>query len=61
MPEEKDRVLEEKEQTQKTLDKMNIDSSTAETYKKKDAEDKDCMDRVEEAKEENQEKIEETT
>ncbi|MGD8366137.1 MAG: hypothetical protein PVG78_00735 [Desulfobacterales bacterium] len=60
MAEEKDRVQEEKEETQKTLDKLNIDSSTAETYKKKDAEEKDCMDRVEEAAAENQEKIEET-
>jgi hypothetical protein len=60
MSDKKDRVTEEKEQTQKTLDKMNIDSSTAETYKRKDTEDKDCMDRVEEAKEENQDKIEET-
>jgi hypothetical protein len=60
MTEEKDRVLEEKEQTQQTLDKLNIDSSAAETYKKKNAENEDCMDRVDEAKEENQEKIDET-
>ncbi len=63
MSEEKDRVLEEKKQKQKTLDKMNIDTSKAETYKRGDDEDrdKDCMDRVDEAKEENQEMIDETT
>ena len=61
MSEEKDRVLEEKEQTQKTIDKLNIDSSEAKTYKEKDSGEKDCMTRVEETQEENQEKIEETT
>lgn len=57
MSEDKDRVMEEKEKTQKTLDKINVESSTAETYKKPESKDKDCMDRVDEAKEENQEKI----
>mgnify|MGYP006311257693 CR=1 FL=1 len=57
MSEDKDRVLEEKEKTQKTLDKINVESSKAETYRKPSSEDEDCMDRVDEAKKGNQDKI----
>lgn len=60
MPDSKDRVTEEKEPTRKTLDKSNIGSWTVETCRQKDTEDNNCMDRVEEALEENREKIEET-
>lgn len=55
MTEERDRVIEGKEERQKELEKQDLDTSTAYT------EEKDCFERVDEAKEERQKEIDKSS
>lgn len=58
MAEDKDRVKEGEEYRQNIIDKLNVKSSEAKTYKGPDKKKEEkCMDRVKEAKEKTQEKL----
>jgi hypothetical protein len=57
MAEGKDRPLESKEERQKTMDKMSVDTSEAETLKKGESEGSGCLHNVQPAKEERQKEM----
>ncbi len=57
MAEEKDRSLESKEDRQKTMDKMSVDTSDAETLREGESEGGGCLDKVQPAKEERQKEM----
>jgi hypothetical protein len=57
MTEDKDRVKEGEEYRQNIIDKLNVKSGEAKTYKGSNEEEEKCMDRVKEAKEKTQEKL----
>ncbi len=57
MTETKDRSLESKKDRQKTMDKMSVDTSDAETLKKGENEGSGCLHNVQPAKEERQKEM----
>lgn len=57
MTENKDRAMEGKEDRQKTMDKMSVDTSEAETLKKGESEGTGCLHNVQPAKEERQKEM----
>ncbi len=61
MTETKDRAMEGKEERQKTMDKLSIDTGEAETFDRQEGEGTGCLHNVQPAKEERQKKMDEGT
>jgi hypothetical protein len=57
MAENKDRPLESKEERQKTMDKMSVDTSEAETLREGESDGSGCLHNVQPAKEERQKEM----